>query len=288
MAKITPDGTRTFAVGVGVGILVVAPLLLGMLISSAHQISFWLIATISGLAVTLVVVFLLYVARHKIESILARRLKHFSDSATDNLRQLGRDVADTLTGTADARRQAAPAIAERTTATMARLASGYFWSRSIAWVVQLMLAVFLAFATLAGVALVITQNDLFASQNTAFDQQNMFSLRQNLFAHALQLHTSWLQHPQLIPYFYDGKQIDPSTPTDDKHRLRIMSEMLADMLDHAAAAGLQRLTEEGWGNYARDMYAASPVFRQFFSQEGVRDWYPSVGQWINFDSTTGK
>ncbi|GJL60318.1 MAG: hypothetical protein NPIRA03_31750 [Nitrospirales bacterium] len=58
-----------------------------------------------------------------------------------------------------------------------------------------------------------------------------------------------------------------------------MSEMLADMLDHAAASKVVVLEDEGWDDYAREMYANSPVFRDFLNQSV--DWYPSVEKWID-------
>ena len=55
------------------------------------------------------------------------------------------------------------------------------------------------------------------------------------------------------------------------------------MLDHAAASNVVVLEDEGWDDYAREMYASSPVFRKFLKESG--DWYPSIEKWVDFKKT---
>jgi len=108
--------------------------------------------------------------------------------------------------------------------------------------------------------------------------QNLIGMRQALFSHALEMQSQWIEHTDLYPYFYKNKVLDGSGVEEIQVRTKIICEMLADMLDHAAASDLQQMTEEGWGAYAQDMYDNSPAFREFLAS--TADWYPSVGKWV--------
>ena len=130
------------------------------------------------------------------------------------------------------------------------------------------------------IALVISILSLTAIQN-----QNLLSTRQNLFNHAMEMQRIWIENPELIPYFYEEKELNGADSVTTRQVL-IMCEMLADMLDDAAASELKAMTAEGWGNYARDMNANSPAFRQFLNEK--QKWYPSISQWIEFAKPDAK
>lgn len=119
---------------------------------------------------------------------------------------------------------------------------------------------------------------------TSLEDQNLIELRANLFTHALNMQKIWIEHPELYDYFYKNKKIEENIDLKDKRRLLIMAEMLADMLDHAAASNMTQIQKEGWPTYAKEMYSTSPIFRDFLNSS--QDWYPSVGKWIDFERKT--
>ncbi|MEZ6067428.1 MAG: hypothetical protein R3B90_17365 [Planctomycetaceae bacterium] len=133
-------------------------------------------------------------------------------------------------------------------------------------------------------AMIKKQTALAETQTSYFETQNLHMVRQNLFSHSLQLQTVWVEHPELLPYFYDGVELDEDTDEDDRRRVYTMCEMLADMLDNAAASELKAMTAEGWGNYAVDMTRTSPAFKGFLANPSIQKWYPSIGKWIDFEA----
>ncbi len=84
-----------------------------------------------------------------------------------------------------------------------------------------------------------------------------------------------VEHPELYPYFYENEPVPIDVDEKTRIQVEIISEMLADMIDHAAAS---LLTHEGWEEYANDMYEHSPAFRRFADER--RQWYPSMWRWI--------
>lgn len=62
----------------------------------------------------------------------------------------------------------------------------------------------------------------------------------------------------------------------------IVSEMHADMLDHAISSDAEQFAKEGWDEYAQDLYNNSPAFRKFMNDPEIRSWYPFISKWIKY------
>ncbi|MEO0555331.1 MAG: hypothetical protein AAF149_19125 [Bacteroidota bacterium] len=160
--------------------------------------------------------------------------------------------------------------------------------RLTVWLFNLLIGVIVAFTGLAGSALLYQQNQTLVEQTKWFtkqtehtDNQSIEATRSSLFTHALAVQNVLIQNPDLYDYFYHGKEINDSLAQNDKKKIQVVCEMICDMLDHAAnSSALSGETREGWKVYANDMMKSSPPFREFLLRR--KDWYPTIGEWIDF------
>ncbi len=151
---------------------------------------------------------------------------------------------------------------------------------------NIFVGVIVAFTGLAGSALLYQQNKIlqtqeqwFIKQTSSADNQSIEATRSSLFNHAIEIQNQLIQNPQLIPFFYEGKEIDKNLSESDKAKCIIISEMICDMLDHASGSNMNEKTKNGWRNYANDMIKNSPVLKDFLDTN--KSWYVSIHEWIN-------
>lgn len=130
-------------------------------------------------------------------------------------------------------------------------------------------------------ALLISLNSL-----NALKHQNTTEARSGIFEHSMSIQNIWVEHPQLRPYFYDNLELPEDKNSDDYIRLMIISEMLADMLDHVISVDAEQFAKEGWDDYAQDLYDNSAAFRVFIDDPTIRTWYPYIGNWITYSDET--
>lgn len=162
------------------------------------------------------------------------------------------------------------------------------WHRLRVWLFNLLIGVIVAFTGLAGSALLYQQNQTlieqtqwFTKQTEHIDNQSIEATRSSLFAHALAVQNVLVENPDLYDYFYNGKMIDKSLTEHNRIKINVISEMICDMLDHAANSNaLSGETKEGWKVYANSMMQNSPPFRDFLLHN--KEWYPTIGEWIDF------
>jgi hypothetical protein len=88
----------------------------------------------------------------------------------------------------------------------------------------------------------------------------------------------FVEHPELRPYFYEGKVIK----RDDEEYSQVMtvSEMFLDFIDSFHDDYVYDLpgmdangeTRHFWEQYFKDLFASSPALRDFLSEK--QKWYP--------------
>jgi len=85
----------------------------------------------------------------------------------------------------------------------------------------------------------------------------------------LELDKIYIQHPQVIPYFEEGKSI--AKDSDDYGLVVATAEFIIDLMDSMLDAYNEKWPDEGWRNWAEDIFSKSPIFRSHL--EELRTWY---------------
>jgi hypothetical protein len=97
------------------------------------------------------------------------------------------------------------------------------------------------------------------------------SARGSIYDMAARIKELFIEHPNLRPYFLDGKPISPS---DESYSLALAVadyyclylEQIATQGENIAPSGRQ-----SWYQYAADVYARSPVLRDYLRDKAA--WY---------------
>jgi hypothetical protein len=103
--------------------------------------------------------------------------------------------------------------------------------------------------------------------------QTRLQVRDRTLGNMLALDRVFLDHPELRPYFYDGKDLDKSDPRFAQ--VEAVAEMHLDVFDYALNYRLQFPNEyhfpEGHESFIREMLAQSPVMRRHLEKKAA--WY---------------
>ena len=101
-------------------------------------------------------------------------------------------------------------------------------------------------------------------QVTNVAAQTRLQVRDRTLGNVLALDKVFLDHPELRPYFYEGKDLDKSDPLYPK--VEAVAEMHLDVFDYLLNYRRQFPEEyhfpEGHGSFIREMLAQSPVMRR--------------------------
>lgn len=105
--------------------------------------------------------------------------------------------------------------------------------------------------------------------------QNTKALQRTVYVNAsfwvIDLDKSFIQKPELRPYFYDNVPVKPG----DKHYAEavIMAELVVDTMDafleHRLGTGQN--VHEGWINWMKEMLNQSPILRTYMAEHD--SWY---------------
>lgn len=108
-------------------------------------------------------------------------------------------------------------------------------------------------------------------------KQNINDSRSHIFFHSVEIQKIFIDHPEIYPYLYEGKEIDSTTSEVEKRRVLMACEMLLDLLDHYSRSEMGNY-DEGWKEFGEDLYANSPSFKAFYKER--EQWYPNIGDFI--------
>ena len=97
------------------------------------------------------------------------------------------------------------------------------------------------------------------------------SVYQSLSRLAIEVDGTFLQHPELRAYFYDGIS-EPSDPTQ-LSRVVAVAETLIDLMDNfvVQAPHLPDHLSGPWDRYFKDIFGSSPAMQRFWRAH--REWY---------------
>ncbi|KXK63670.1 hypothetical protein AWW66_01520 [Micromonospora rosaria] len=93
-----------------------------------------------------------------------------------------------------------------------------------------------------------------------------------------ELDKTFIEYPDVRPYFYDGKPVDVDGPT--AYRIRAVAELVLDTFEWIwhRQKDLDTNGEDGWRAYIVDMFSSSPALQQHYA--GSTSWYPGITRLI--------
>jgi hypothetical protein len=136
-------------------------------------------------------------------------------------------------------------------------------------------SLFSAVAAVIALFLVVPQ---LRSANEAINANTL----EQIYSRMHDINKTFVEHPELKPYFYDGMRLeDPNPLAEAKHldmvqvrsQVPAMAELMCDFFAQALIE-LKRLPPQaydGWKNYIRDMYLKSPELRRYYNAN--KQWY---------------
>lgn len=278
--------------GIVIGFACGLPIGLGVLSGVAKEFKTLIIVIITALILISVFIALIYIFRDKIFSWFNLTLTQKPKIVSQNISAF----ISAIKGN-DLER-----IKETSHSSFQILFNLYLWYKLRQWSFGLLIGLVVAFTGLAGSALIYHQNEILEAQEKYLEEQTnqlkaqtvwfekeissveiqvVEATRASLFSHALEIQRILIDNPDLVEYFYEGKNHKECTDKKLVKKITIVSEMFADMIDHAASCKPSDIKKEGWDEYANDMYNSSPAFKEFVNK--YEDWYPSLAKWIEFD-----
>ncbi|MEW2378138.1 hypothetical protein AB0883_18820 [Micromonospora sp. NPDC047812] len=93
-----------------------------------------------------------------------------------------------------------------------------------------------------------------------------------------ELDKTFIEHPEIRPYFYDGKPVD--VDESNRHRVRAAAELVLDTFEWIwhRRKDLNAKGEEGWRAYIVDTFSSSPALQQHYVRSA--SWYPGITRLI--------
>ena len=116
---------------------------------------------------------------------------------------------------------------------------------------------------------------LLRAQGLAARDATLVVVYQNMTAQMADMDRFLLEHLDLRPYFFDGKE--PPRAEDERNRVLAVAEMYVNLMDNVLTQSpvLNRagITAD-WEAYFRGVYETSPVIREFWAAHGS-EWFAS-------------
>lgn len=127
---------------------------------------------------------------------------------------------------------------------------------------------------LAGVAIVISLLYSYRLSRRTHD----ISIYYGVIGMFRELDKTFVEYPEIRPYFYEGKSLEADDP--NLHRVRAVAELVLDAFEWIwhRKEELNTDDETGWMNYIADTYFSSPALQQHYAS--VASWYPGITRLI--------
>ena len=114
---------------------------------------------------------------------------------------------------------------------------------------------------------------LLRAQGLAQRNATLVIAYQNMTAQMADMDRFFLEHLDLRPYFFGGKE--PPRAADEHDRVQAVAEMYVNLMDNVLTQA-PALNRDGiaadWAAYFRDVYETSPAIREFWAEHGS-DWF---------------
>ncbi|QHT55028.1 hypothetical protein GXP71_02290 [Cellulomonas sp. H30R-01] len=93
----------------------------------------------------------------------------------------------------------------------------------------------------------------------------------------LDIDHQFVEHPELRPYFYQGREPSDVDATLSA-RVDAMAELMLDCFEciwdiRKTYSAADRIS---WGHYILDMLGTSPAMQRMFAERRPQDWYPAL------------
>jgi hypothetical protein len=135
--------------------------------------------------------------------------------------------------------------------------------------------IYLAGVIISGLAFVgvIVSLLLLRAQGLAARDATLVIAYQNMTAQMADMDRFFLEHLDLRPYFFGGKE--PPNARDEHDRVLAVAEMYVNLMDNVLTQS-PALNRDGiaadWEAYFRGVYETSPVVREFWAEHGS-EWF---------------
>ena len=89
-----------------------------------------------------------------------------------------------------------------------------------------------------------------------------------------ELDRTFVEYPEIRPYFYDGKNVDDDDP--NRHRVQAVAELVLDAFEWIwhRQRNLKAGGEGGWRAYIVETFSSSPALQQHYVKS--TSWYPGI------------
>jgi hypothetical protein len=126
-----------------------------------------------------------------------------------------------------------------------------------------------------GFALVIISLLATRAQLNQTGEQIEVSLRERKSSHIFELHHMFVDHPEVRPYFYDGRELTADTPEPLRSLVETAAEMHLDVFSQITT-DIEEFPEHHESSqttvrWIRDMFDSSPVLRTYLEKRAT--WY---------------
>lgn len=125
------------------------------------------------------------------------------------------------------------------------------------------------------VSAVYLQIDNQRTQLGKMQDQIDLSINDAYYAKSFQLSQVWLEHPDLWPYFHEGKEVEPDSPPDKLAQLRAVGFMSLDFFEQSEIQSMRDPRDvQGSAAYITDAVKNSPFLRSLFRSSP--SWWPRL------------
>jgi hypothetical protein len=122
------------------------------------------------------------------------------------------------------------------------------------------------FTAVAALAATVWQGYLLRLQLRYFDRVSRAQFYQQITTMCVQRDQIFIEHPDLWPYFYEGRK----EPRSRRRRAKVfaMSRVLANLANGLASEKVRDDFDGHWNKYYQYMYENSPSFQRFWKEQG--------------------
>ncbi|RMF31065.1 MAG: hypothetical protein D6759_10710 [Chloroflexi bacterium] len=141
-----------------------------------------------------------------------------------------------------------------------------------------------ALVSVVGLPLLLWSLREMARQTNLAAKATRASIYQNVATAMIEFDRFFVDHSELKPYFYGGKEIPEDHP--DYARVMSVAEMLVDFMDEVTVLSPivpKYLPWDTWKSYFQDLFVSSPALRNYWAEH--KKWYPETLQKL-LDSIT--
>lgn len=123
------------------------------------------------------------------------------------------------------------------------------------------------------------QTNYLGAQVARMQEQTELAINDTFYAKSFEIQRLFVDHPELWPYFFYGREATPDIDAETATRLEVVGLMTLDYFDMIEMIYREelRMNEKdvaGTHDYMRHVIDQSPVLRNVFERH--RSWYPKL------------